>query len=519
MINQKSIKKQDKTFELIKSMTKSEKRFFKIYSTRHVIGDENNYVLLFDAIEKQKYYDEIAIKEKFEGEKFVNRLPVAKAYLYDLILKSMNAYHQQNSIESQLYDYLKNIQFLFNKNLLLQAESLLEKCEKLAKDYDCLEILPEVFRWKKKLLEARNYNLSFKELKELSLNEVKSIDQLEMVNKFWTLQSKLYIQHNNKGIVKQQKELKDIDGVFNERFMQIEDRLLPFRAQMLKNKIYATYFFQIRDFQSSYQYIKTMVDILENNDKKTDNLEREYINAINNLLNITHSLNKKEEFTTYLAKLRKMYRNVSDFKTDYVHCRIIESFHYHNMNFLLKEGLFDEGVAHLKIMEKDILKFNGKLDVSGKAMLYFFAFHISFSAEKYEKAEHWLNKILEIGDESSRTDINHFANILMPIVQFEIGDATALKKHIKKTYAYLLEVENKSNFDKLVVQMLKQIEDCSENEMKQWFYQVKDALAKFTSDPYEERVFAYFQFKDWINCKIENKNYGLEVTKGEKMFN
>jgi len=159
------------------------------------------------------------------------------------------------------------------------------------------------------------------------------------------------------------------------------------------------------------------------------------------------------------------------------------------------------------------------LDVSGKAMLYFFAFHISFSAEKYEKAEHWLNKILEIGDESSRTDINHFANILMPIVQFEIGDATALKKHIKKTYAYLLEVENKSNFDKLVVQMLKQIEDCSENEMKQWFYQVKDALAKFTSDPYEERVFAYFQFKDWINCKIENKNYGLEVTKGEKMFN
>lgn len=513
------MRKQDKTFELIKSMTKSEKRFFKIYSTRHVIGNENNYVMLFDAIEKQKDYDEVAIKEKFQGEKFINRLAVSKAYLYDLILKSMNAFHQQSNVESQLYDYLKNVQFLFNKNLIGQSEILLEKSEKLAKEYDCLEILPEIFRWKKKILEAKNYTISFDELNDLCLSEMDSIDELEMVNKFWKLQSKLYIQHNSNGIVKQAEELEDIDGVFNERFMQIEDKFLPFRAKLLKNKIYATYFFQIRDFQSSYQYIKTMVDILESNEITTDSLEREYVKAINNLLNITHSLNKKEEFSSYLAKLRAMYQQINSYKTDYVRCRIVESFHYHSMNFLLKEGLFEEGVSHQSLMQKDIEHFNGKFDVTGKAMLYYFAFHISFSAENYEEAKHWLAKIIEIGEDSSRTDINHFAHILQPIVQFEIGNANDLKENIKSTYKYLLSVKEKSNFDQLVLNNLKEIEDCTENEMKQWFHSAKDALEKFASDPYEKRVFAYFQFKDWINCKIENKRYGLEVTRQEKMLN
>ena len=51
--------------KLIKSLSQSEKRFFKIYASRHVIGEQNNYVQLFDAIANQKNYNEKAIKEKF----------------------------------------------------------------------------------------------------------------------------------------------------------------------------------------------------------------------------------------------------------------------------------------------------------------------------------------------------------------------------------------------------------------------------------------------------------------------
>jgi len=37
-------------FDLIRSLSQSEKRYFKVYASKHVIGKENNYVRLFEAI-------------------------------------------------------------------------------------------------------------------------------------------------------------------------------------------------------------------------------------------------------------------------------------------------------------------------------------------------------------------------------------------------------------------------------------------------------------------------------------
>ena len=46
-----SSKVNEALFELIHSMTKSEKRYFKLLSSRHAIGGESNYTLLFDKID------------------------------------------------------------------------------------------------------------------------------------------------------------------------------------------------------------------------------------------------------------------------------------------------------------------------------------------------------------------------------------------------------------------------------------------------------------------------------------
>ena len=59
---------------LIKSLTKQEKRYFKLFAQRHTSGKENQYLKLFDAIDAQEVYKEDAIKKKFSKEKFVKQL-------------------------------------------------------------------------------------------------------------------------------------------------------------------------------------------------------------------------------------------------------------------------------------------------------------------------------------------------------------------------------------------------------------------------------------------------------------
>ena len=147
----------DKLFLLIKSLTKAEKRHFKLFSQLHERKNGNRYVKLFDTIEKQKNYNEDDIKKQFEGEKFIDQLTATKNYLYHLILKSLRNYHAEDSIEMRLKSLLMDIEILYTRGLFLQVEKLVAKGIRLALEYDQHVRLMEILFWKERLMGRRNY--------------------------------------------------------------------------------------------------------------------------------------------------------------------------------------------------------------------------------------------------------------------------------------------------------------------------------------------------------------------------
>ena len=116
------MKPSNELFDLVKSLTKSEKRFFKLSSSLQT-GDKN-YLKIFDAIDKQDEYDENALKNLFKKETFIKHFPSEKNHLYKLILKSLRAYHADNSVSSQLKQEIKNIEILYNKAAMVLLQSL-----------------------------------------------------------------------------------------------------------------------------------------------------------------------------------------------------------------------------------------------------------------------------------------------------------------------------------------------------------------------------------------------------------
>lgn len=72
------IRHSDDLFQLIRSLSKSEKRHFKLSVSPY--GGEKKYLLLFDAIDAQKDYDETELRERFRDEKFIRQFNVAKRF-------------------------------------------------------------------------------------------------------------------------------------------------------------------------------------------------------------------------------------------------------------------------------------------------------------------------------------------------------------------------------------------------------------------------------------------------------
>ena len=55
-------------YQLVHSLTKAEKRYFQRSASLHVIGEKNNYLKLFEALNRQKKFDEQEIIKEFRGQ-------------------------------------------------------------------------------------------------------------------------------------------------------------------------------------------------------------------------------------------------------------------------------------------------------------------------------------------------------------------------------------------------------------------------------------------------------------------
>jgi hypothetical protein len=134
--------------ELIRSLTRSEKRYFSLYAQRHVIGKRNKYLELFNCIEKQKVYDEAKVRLLFSAQPTRSNLASEKAYLKTLILRSLKQFHQQNNIHSVLYDKLVQIEILYEKGLFKLGYELIRESIKLTEKHEKYLIHATLLNWK-----------------------------------------------------------------------------------------------------------------------------------------------------------------------------------------------------------------------------------------------------------------------------------------------------------------------------------------------------------------------------------
>ena len=75
-------------FNLIQTLSKSEKRYFKLSVSVQSLKDGEKYIELFDLMARTKEYDEKKILHRI-GFKTIKQLSDHKNYLYELILKSL----------------------------------------------------------------------------------------------------------------------------------------------------------------------------------------------------------------------------------------------------------------------------------------------------------------------------------------------------------------------------------------------------------------------------------------------
>ena len=300
-----SNKASNQLFLLIKSLSKQEKRYFKIFSNRHS-SDNNNYYKLYQIISQQEEYDEEKVIEKLKDQQFVNRLSIAKTRLYDQLLKSLNAYHSSKTVDSELFFILQSIEVLYHKALYKAAWKKLQRGLKLAKKYEKYELTLQLYKWEHKLLEKENYESLDSDNLDLMWNaESTVVDQIKIYNKLWYIKSKIFKILFYSGS-RTRKNIAMVNLFLKKNIDSIDQSELSVRSKFLLHHIYSAYNYSVNELEKSYDHLKMNLQLMERFPWMFADNPYTQISLVSNMAFIGFKLRKNEDINPLLIKLKEL---------------------------------------------------------------------------------------------------------------------------------------------------------------------------------------------------------------------
>jgi len=237
------------------------------------------------------------------------------------------------------------------------------------------------------------------------------------------------------------------------------------------------------------------------------------------LMNMSAAMGKPNERQYYLTQLNKIQDNKLLKNATAVQIKLFQVYYYHSL-IQYNQGDFEAGVQCVQAMEKGLQQYRHQMDTMGIVMLCFYAFHVCFGAGQHAYAQQWLQQILIHDANEIRQDIYHFSKILLLINAFHLhykndsGNEKAIINNelrivIRRTYRFLLRPPLPFQLNGLISQLLKKINSLDTFEAFQSLLPpLKNDLETLKNDPFDRRVFAYFDFLAWVQSQINGQSFG-----------
>jgi len=495
----------DPLFQLIKSLSKAEKRYFKLRSNTQKASEGAKFIKLFDLIDKQKDYNETKILEKEESIKS-QQLSNLKAHLYKQILKSLRSFNSEEDIDLQIRELIDHSTILYNKCLYDQCVKMLEKAKHTAEKYDKNLLLLEIIEFEKRLV-TKFIRTNIEDKVSFLIKASDQINhKISSISTFSNLTIKLYSFYLKIGFLRNHKDFELVNSFLYSTLPVFQEDKLSFDERMYLYNSFVGYYFFIQDFERGYEYAKKWVSLFDESNHLIIPKIEMYIRALNNLLVSQSKLHKYDEFKVCIQKLEEIEK-LPDLKlTENIRLLLFKYTATHKINRYFLLGEFTEGSLKIPEIAKSLEEFEQLLDTHYIIIFYYKFACMYFGNENYQNVVFWLNKIINMKDVDLRSDIHSFARILNLISHYELGNIDLVDYYIRSTYRFLIKKNDLHLFQKIIMKFLRKLSSITRDQLIDAFKDLREQLLPLNDKFYERRPFIYFDIISWLESKIENKD-------------
>jgi tetratricopeptide (TPR) repeat protein len=496
--------------QLIHSLTKSEKRFFKLHSSLQ--EGEKNYLKIFDAIDAQDFYDESALKEEFSNETFIRHLPSEKNHLYKQILKALRSYHAENSISAILTQELKNIEILYNKGLFKECNKFILRAKKIALTNEKFSHLFELISWEKILLEKAFEDGEFtKDLHTLIEEEQEVQKKIRNLAAYHGLYSKVNYVFSSGGFARDDESRALINEIAQHPLIVGKNTALSNRAASICYYTQGYCALAHGDFTTALLRFRRVKDILDAHPNLREDLATRYIKTLANIISCTIDNGNYNAALEDIAALLKM-RDESGFENTDMALTIFKTCSIAELRIFQRQGLFKEALPLVERILEGMERFERRFAKEQEISFYFHIAYTYFGMGNYSKALAWINKVLNDNEDTLRQDVYSYARIFNLFIHFELGNGDLLEYTTKSTQRYLSRRQRDFQMELLIIDYLRRlIRSPRSGNNKKLFGEFKQKLSEVAVLPEDQIILRYFDVGSWIDSKMRGTSFSDAV--------
>ncbi|WP_210513795.1 hypothetical protein [Hymenobacter terricola] len=496
-------KSPEPVFQLIKSLTRSEKRHFRLFTNRQGSTEDLKFLQLFDALDTLETYDEAHVLAQVPALKRV-QLANLKANLYKQVLSSLRVYHAGQNPDIQLHEQLDYARVLYNKGFYQQSLRMLEKVKQAARQVEMPHIVLLALDFEK-LIESQYITRSLKDRAEtLTTEAVETVEQLARIHSLSNASLRLYGLYLKAGHARNRADHERITAFFRENLPAVEDRQAGFFEKLYFYQAHVWYHTLDQDFRASYRYAQKWVDLFEQAPHMKDLQAMLYIKGLHNLLATLYNMLYYSRFMEVLRTLEEFAANQTRRSSPNTEILLFQYIYTNKINAYFLEGRFTEGLEIIPELLEQLEHFKSQLDMHRTLVFYYKIASLYFGSGEYAKAIEYLNLIIQHKDLSLREDLQCFARILNLIAHYEAGDDASLEYQVRSVYRFLGTMDDQQPMQVEIFRFLRNVGSIAPHQMREAFTALRDKLIVIAANPFESRPFLYLDIISWLESKISN---------------
>lgn len=497
----------DQLFRLIKSLTKAEKRNFRLYAGRTGGAQPGKFVQLFDALDKMEDYQEDLLLRRLRPDGVLkHHLPNLKRHLYRQILTSLRLIHIQKQIDIEIREQIDFARILYGKGLYMDSLRILERTKNIAEKHhqDILHL--EVIEFQK-LIEARHITRSrqIDNKMDFLLNESARRSYVTLsTSELFNVNIQIHGYYIENGHARTPAERQAAAAYWRD-----------IQPQQTSSPMTDTFFEKVNRFQSQMWYHYIQLDLERAWEKASDwvnlfLLDPEmtlkdpdlYMRSLYYLLVFSFLLDREDDHSRNLFRLgdfidlHQESLNPNSQSIGLIYLNLSRYNHF----FLQRD--YVAAIGAVSGLEHTIDHEITTIDDHRRMLFYYKFAYAFFVSGDYDRALDYVNKILNNRGSFLRDDIHINTRLLALFCHYELDNLSFVDSELVNVQRLVTRSDESSPLHRLALALLRQLVRAPISERETVLQDGWCRLQQLATEPYERKSLRYFDLVGWMQKQL-----------------